>query len=77
MRKARDGGAKSQRNPRAGVETRPYNGAPSRRPLRSALQFVRSVIHSKSCGGSKILRIRALCGGGKPPPYHGNCILCV
>ena len=25
--------------------------------------------HSKPCGGSKILRIRALCGGSKPPPY--------
>ena len=28
-------------------------------------------------GGSKILRIRAPCGGSKPPPYHGNSISCV
>ena len=26
-------------------------------------------IHIKPYGGDKILRIRALCGGGKPPPY--------
>ena len=43
-------------------------------PPTLALQFVRSVIHSKSCGGGKILRIRALCGGGKPPPYPENFI---
>ena len=42
-----------------------------------AFQFARSVIHSKSRGGGKILRIRALCGGGKPPPYYGNSISCV
>ena len=37
--------------------------------------------HSKPCGGSKILRIRAPCGGGQAPallyynrhfPYQGN-----
>ena len=38
-------------------------------PPTLTLQFVRSVIQSKSRGGSKILRIRALCGGSKPPPY--------
>ena len=32
--------AKLHQNLRAGVETRPYNGAPSRRPLRSHYIFI-------------------------------------
>ena len=50
--------AKLYRNLRAGTETRPYNGAPSRRPLRTQYIFSRSgglprphKITSKSTGG--------------------------
>ena len=53
-----DRSAKLHQNLRAGVETRPYNGAPSRRPLRTQYIFSRSggiprphKITSKSAGG--------------------------